>query len=363
MKLKNSMRKKRIVIKVGTGVLVSKSKKLDHTIIKHLVDQMSFLWKEGNELILVSSGAVGAGRELISFKKEEPTMEKRMLAAVGQSRLMNQYRDLFKKSGIEIAQVLPLRDDFNNREKYITIRNILERLMLNRIIPIINENDVLASADLCFSDNDNLAALTAVAVKADHLVFLTDIKGLFDKDPAKDKDARLIKEIKEITSDIKKSCSKTVSELGLGGMINKLISIDTAMRAGIKADICYGKDKTNLLKAVEGEKPGTHFFAIHDTEKSKYLGRKAWLAAGVVPTGTIIVDKGAYEALKNRKSLLAVGIKEVIGDFNSGDVVTILNHNKVPVGMGMVHYNSHTLRNPNKRLKKPVIHADDLVIW
>jgi len=354
---------KRIVIKVGTGVLVSKSKQLDHKVLDYLVKQMSVLWKQGNELILVSSGAVGAGRELISFKKEDPTMEKRMLAAVGQSRLLNQYRGLFKKSGIEVAQVLPLRDDFNDREKYITIRNILERLMLNRIIPIINENDVLASADLCFSDNDNLAVLTAVAVKADHLIFLTDLKGLFDKDPVKYKNAKLIREIKEITPEIKKSCSKTVSELGLGGMINKLISIDTAMRAGIQADICYGKDENNLLKAVKGDKPGTHFPPIRHAEKSKYLGKKAWLAAGVVPTGTIIIDQGAYEALKKHKSLLAVGIKNVIGEFNSKDVVTILDQNKIPVGTGMVHYNSHTLKNPDKKLKKPVIHADDLVIW
>lgn len=354
--------KKRIVIKIGTGVLVDKSKKLDHNVLENLVRQIAVLWKQGNELILVSSGAVGAGRELVSFKKEEPAMEKRMLAAVGQSRLMNQYRSLFGKSKIEVAQVLPLRDDFNNREKYITIRNILERLMFNRIIPIINENDVLASADLCFSDNDNLAALTAVAVKADHLIFLTDLKGLFDKDP-NHKDAKLIREIKEITPDIKKSCSKTVSQFGLGGMINKLISIDTAMRAGIQADICYGKEKDNLLKAVNGEKPGTHFHPIRHAEKSKYLGKKAWLAAGVVPTGTIIVDSGAYEALRKGKSLLAVGIKDVLGEFNVGDVVTVLNHKKVPVGTGMVHYNSHTLKNPNKNLKKPVIHADDLVIW
>ena len=343
--------------------MVSKSKKLDHKILKHLVKQMSVLWKEGNELILVSSGAVGAGRELISFKKEETTMEKRMLAAVGQSRLLNQYRNLFSKSGVEVAQVLPLRDDFHNREKYITIRDTLERLMLNRIIPIINENDVLASADLCFSDNDNLAALTAVAVKADHLVFLTDTKGLFDKDPTKYKNAKLIKEIKEITPEIKKSCSKTVSELGLGGMINKLISIDTVMKAGIQADICYGKDQNNLLKAVKGDKPGTHFLAVRHTEKSKYLGKKSWLAAGVVPTGTIVIDKGAYEALKKHKSLLAVGIRDVIGDFNSNNVVTILSQNKIPIGIGIIHYNSHTLKNPNKKLKKPVIHANDLVIW
>lgn len=354
---------KRIVIKVGTGVLVSKSKKLDHKVLGHLVKQMSDLWKEGNELILVSSGAVGAGRELVSFKKEEATMEKRMLAAVGQSRLMNQYRSLFNKSGIEIAQIMPLRDDYHNREKYITIRDTLERLMLNRIIPILNENDVLASVDLCFSDNDNLAALTAVAIKADHLIFLTDTKGLFDKDPTKYKGAKLIKEVKEITPELKKACSKTVIGLGLGGMINKLISIDMVMHACIEADICYGKEKNALLNAASGLNSGTHFSAVCKTKKSKYLGKKSWLAAGVVPTGTIIVDKGAYEALKKRKSLLAVGIKSVIGDFNSDDVVTILNHKKIPIGTGMVHYNSHTLRNPNKRLKKPVIHADHLVIW
>ena len=357
--------KKRIIIKIGTGVLVNRSKKLDHKILKHLVDQMSDLWKKGNEIILISSGAVGAGRELVSFKKhkENTTMEKRMLAAVGQSRLMNQYRDLFEKSGIEVAQVLPLRDDFHKREKYITIRDILERLLKNYIIPIINENDVLASADLCFSDNDNLAALTAVAIKADHLIFLTDTKGLYDKDPTKYKDAKLIKEVKEITPELKKSCSKTVSELGLGGMINKLISIDIAMRACIETDICYGKAKNALINAVLGLRPGTHFSAVCETKKSKYLGKKAWIAAGVVPTGTIVVDKGAYEALQKRKSLLAVGIKKIIGDFNSGDVVTILNHKKVPIGTGMVHYNSHTLKDPNKKLKKPVIHADHLVIW
>ncbi|MBN2087852.1 glutamate 5-kinase [Candidatus Peregrinibacteria bacterium] len=354
---------KRIVIKIGTGVLVNKSGKLDEKVFNHFVEQMSVLWIEGSEIILISSGAVGAGRELVTFKKEDATMEKRMLSAVGQSRLINKYRTAFEKYGIEVAQILPLRDDFHNREKYITIRNTIERLTANRIIPILNENDVLASADLCFSDNDNLAALTAVAIKADHLIILTDIKGLFDKDPTKSKDAKLIKVVEEITPELKKACSKSSSGVGLGGMINKLVSIDMVMKACIEADICYGKQKNALLNAANGLNSGTHFPAVCNNKKSKFVGKKSWLAAGVVPTGTIVVDKGAYDALKKRKSLLAVGISKIIGEFNSKDVVTILNHDQIPIGTGMVHYNSQTLKNSGVKLKKPVIHADDLVIW
>ncbi|MBU0576949.1 glutamate 5-kinase [Patescibacteria group bacterium] len=354
--------KKRIVIKVGTGVLVTKTGKLDQKVLSHIVDQMAALLKEGHQLILVSSGAVGAGRELISFKKEEATMEKRMLAAVGQTRLMEKYRNLFEKYGIEVAQILPLRDDFHHREKYITIRDTLERLMTNRIIPILNENDVLASADLRFSDNDNLAALTAVAVKADHIIFLTDIKGLYDANPDRNKNAKLIKEVKEITPEIKKEASGAVSKLGLGGMINKLVSIEMCTRACIEADICYGKGEESLSNAALGLRPGTHFPAICHTKKAKYLGRKAWLAAGVVPTGSIVIDEGAYDALKKGKSLLAVGVKKVMGQFNSGDVVSILDQKNIPIGTGMVHCSSEAL-NLKDHLSKPVIHADNLVVW
>lgn len=353
---------KKIVVKVGTGVMVDSSGKLDHKILKQLVSQMASLHKIGHDLILVSSGAVGAGREIASFKKEDPIIQKRMLAAVGQARLMEYYTHAFKKYGIKVAQILPLRADFHHREKYLTIRDTLERLMANRMISILNENDTLASADLCFSDNDNLAALTAVAVKAHHLVFLTDIKGLYDGDPQTNKNAKLIKEVPRITPEMKQKCSKRSGCLGLGGMINKLMSIEMATRACIKADICYGRAKNALIKAVHNQNPGTHFPALCSVDKSKYLGKKAWLAAGVVPTGTIMIDQGAYQALKQHKSLLAVGIKEILGEFNSSDVVTILNPQKIPVGTGMVHYSSGTLKSA-KKFPKPVIHADDLVLW
>jgi len=290
-------------------------------------------------------------------------MEKRMLAAVGQVSLMRYYQSYFEEKGIAVAQILPLRSDFHDRKRYITIRDILERLLKNKVVPILNENDVLATADLCFSDNDNLAALTSVAIKADQLVFLTEREGIFDKDPRKYSDAKLFKEVREITPELKKACATGKSALGLGGMINKLLAVEMAMKACIEVEICRGGTKDSLMEAVHGKNPGTRFPAICSMSAGKFLGSKSWLAAGVVPTGTLIIDSGAHKALKAGKSLLAVGVKDVLGEFAAGDIVAIADEKRVPLGTGKVRFNSAILAGDRHSIKKPVIHANDMVVW
>lgn len=363
------MKPKRLVIKIGTAVLVDAKKRLQHKIIQQVAQQLAGLHREGYELVLVSSGAVGAGRDVIDVESEEPLIRRRVLASIGQARLMQLWSQYFSKYGIIAAQVLPLRDDFHDREKYLTIRTTLERLLVNRVIPILNENDVLSSASLKFSDNDNLAVLTAIAIKADRLIFMSDTPGFYDKNPQTHKDAKLIKHVPEITDAIKQACSKSVSGVGLGGMINKMLAIEVATRACIDADICYGKEKNVLKKVLNGPHPGTHFSALCTLDKSNYLGKKAWLSAGVVPTGTIVIDRGAYDALKKKKSLLIVGVKGIVGDFHADEVVSLKLPDDTAIGTGLAHYGAQRLQAYLSKtahkgdFKKPVVHADNMVIW
>ncbi|MDO8624632.1 MAG: glutamate 5-kinase, partial [Candidatus Diapherotrites archaeon] len=229
-------------------------KKIDHKVIARIARELSDLYRKGLEIVVISSGAVGSGREVMGFSVEtihelslrktqkiDDRLQKKLLAAIGQARLMQLYRESFDESKIPIAQLLLLREDFHNREKYLSIRTILEQLVAHRVIPILNENDPLAPADLCFSDNDNLAALVAVALKADHLVILSDTPGLYNDNPSKNKNAQLIPVVREITPEIKSYCSESVSGVGVGGMINKIMAIEMATRAGISAYLVYGQ--------------------------------------------------------------------------------------------------------------------------
>lgn len=363
----------RLVVKVGTAVLL-KDRQLDHGFLFELARQISALMKQGHEVILVSSGAVASGRELMRFEGEDPATEKRLLASVGQARLIHIYREAFERFGFQVSQILPLRSDFHDRRKFLALRGILERLAHHHVLPILNENDTLAAADLCFSDNDNLGALTAVAMRADRFIILTDIAGLYDRDP-RASGAELIREVAHVTDAMKRACSGSMSGLGLGGMINKVLSAEMASRSGVETTIAYGRTPDVLLKIASGENPGTRFTANPDGRRHSSFSRKHWIACGVVPSGSIRIDSGAYAALKNRKSLLAVGIQEAAGDFGSGEVVTLLNPERVPVGTGISRYGSRRLARLNDLpaaersaiaphlFRKPVIHADDLVLW
>lgn len=376
------MDQKRVVVKIGTGVLVGKEHKLNHAVIRSIVRQLSELHQKGFELILVSSGAVGAGREIMSTgvkgRSHDDRIEKKMLAAIGQARLMQLYRDSFDISHIPVAQLLLLRQDFHDRERYLSIRTILEKLLEERVIPILNENDPLSSSDLCFSDNDNLAALVALALKADHLIILSDVPGLYTGNPSRHSslvtspDPELIACVPEITPQIKSYCSKSISSVGMGGMINKIMAIEMVTRSGIAAHLCYGRKENAILDCLRGKNPGTWF--LPQKTKAGTLGKKAWLAGGVVPSGAIVVDAGALKALQNHKSLLAVGIKSIVGSFKKGDVVSIFDEEKVPHGTGLVAYGSQRLAKlesagPDrskmaKRLfSNAVIHVDKMVVW
>lgn len=336
--------KKRVVIKVGTNVLQSNRGKLDYNLIRDLAEQIALISKKGYEVVLVSSGAVGAGNELQPFSKEkDETLRGQMKAAIGQIRLMQTYSDFFFEHQMIIAQVLLTRANFSERSSYLNIRNTLEGLLEAGVLPIINENDVVATDELApqFGDNDQLAVSVSALIGADALFFLTTAKGVMSGFDASGKsNPELIETVSELTDDILKHCHSSTSSGGKGGMLSKVRSAGMAMAFGTDAYIVAGKDPHVILQILKGEKHGTHFVA-HGEKINSY---RKWLAAGAHSKGTLTIDKGAEKALQNKKSLLAAGISDVEGEFELKDLVTIQNQDGVRIGVGRISLSSKELK-------------------
>lgn len=335
----------RIVIKVGTSTLTAGKNGLDMPAILNLVRQIALLQNNGNEVILVSSGAIAAGREIM--KKVDGSRHipaKQMLAAIGQPRLMEIYSQLFRIYGLQVAQVLLTRSDIAQRKGYINARNTLTELLDQEIIPIVNENDAVAIEEIRVGDNDNLSALVANLVEADQLILLTDQKGLYTSDPRNDPKAELIKEITapEIPEAVWQAAGGTISGLGIGGMFTKIKAADMARRSGTTVYITKGDDKDILLKIVDGKNGGTKISAII----SKIESRKRYLIAGMKTSrSAIIMDPGAVEALRKGNSLLPIGIISTKGRFDRGDIVQMLQEDLKPIAIGLVNYDSEDVKN------------------
>lgn len=334
-----SAQKLRILVKVGTNVLTRDDGRLDYNRISDLVLQLAELRQEA-EVILVSSGACGAGQEFNDFAKEkDPVIKKQMLASIGQGRLFQVYADFFKEQGVIPAQALITRYDFKHPLAYQNILSTLEGLLRNDILPIINENDVVSFEETTFSDNDQLAALTAAMLQVDLMVVLSVIQGFYTGDPAQDPNAKMIEEVTEISDELVEYCQDSLSSGGTGGMLSKLKAADLAMRQGIKTIVTSGKEPGNLLKAARGEKIGTLF--LPQTKKAP--GPKGgWMLHHAETMGTLVVDQGAEEALRNDKSLLAVGVKEIEGQFDKRDVLMIRNQAGIRLGVGLASHDSQT---------------------
>ena len=331
------MKKQRIVVKVGTNVLTREDGRLDYNQISDLVIQLCVL-KASAEVVLVSSGATGAGREFNDFSKErDPVIRKQMLASIGQGRLFQVYADFFKEQSVLPAQALITRFDFRHKEAYQNIKSTLEGLIRNDILPIINENDVVSFEETTFSDNDQLAALTAAMLGADLLIISSVIDGFFTSDPTKNPKAVLIEQVNEISPDLWEYCQDSLSQGGTGGMLSKLTAAETATRHGIKTVVINGKTPGSLLKAAKGERIGTLFLP---TSKKHPKPKEDWMLHHAQTMGKIQIDLGAEKALRADKSLLVVGVTQLNGEFKKGDVLLIQSSQGFRIGVGIAAHDS-----------------------
>ncbi|WP_457641232.1 glutamate 5-kinase [Persephonella sp.] len=359
---------RRVVIKIGSQLL-EKDQNIDTEFIQDLSSQIKKLKEDGKEILIVSSGAVLAGIKKLGIKTKPRTItEKQALASIGQAYLMQVYDKIFSKNNLIIGQVLLTIEGLRERRRYILAQNTLNKLIEMEVVPIINENDTVAVEEIVFGDNDFLAAHVSVLVNADLLIILSTAGGLYTKDPS-DKDAKLIPELKDI-DDALKFAGSSKSKYGTGGMRSKLEAAKIAVSQSIPV-IIAPKEKNIIQKLISGEKIGTF---IHPEKKIKRSRKKSWLKTLSVAKGKIIVDKGAEKAIKEGKSLLPAGIKDIEGIFSKNDVVAIENEERKIIGKGIVNYNYKEIKKikglksseVEKILKRKfieVIHRDNMVIF
>lgn len=332
----------RIVVKLGTGLLTGGSNHLDEKMMASLVAQIAHLHGQGLELVVVSSGAIAAGRYKLGVPKGpvRGIPYKQVFSSVGQSRLMHTYEQLFSPHDITVAQALLTKADLSDRAGYLNARNTLLALLEFGVVCIVNENDVVAVDELHeakFGDNDNLSAMVANLVDADLLLLLTDIAGLYTADPHLHPEATLIPLVERIDAGIEQLATGTVSRGSVGGMVTKIEAARLATASGVTVIIADGREPDIIERLVAGEALGTRFLPI----TSKLESRQRWMLSGLCTKGELVVDPGAALALsKQNRSLLAAGIRQVEGEFGRGDIVNIHNLAGVRLGCGITNYSS-----------------------
>ena len=336
----------RVVIKFGTNVLTNEEGEISLPRVYSFIEDVSKFKKQGKEIILVSSGAVGLGKKKLGLANTDATALKQACAAIGQSQLMSIYESAFDQYGLAIAQILLTEDDFSQRKKYLSLRTTLNKLIELGVIPIINQNDTVSTIELdeifedmqvCFSDNDKLSALVASELDADLLVILSDIDGLFDSNPKTNPDAKIIPAVEDVTSDIL-GYGESASAGGRGGMKTKLEAARLVTRSGGTVLIVNGKTPSIIKEVFSGKKIGT-IFLPHQEQLS---GKKRWIGYATNVLGKIVVNNGAKKAiLEKETSLLPVGIIDVKNEFKKGEVVSVIDENEREIARGIVNYNSH----------------------
>ncbi|WP_127957475.1 glutamate 5-kinase [Serratia microhaemolytica] len=330
-----------LVVKLGTSVLTGGSLRLNRAHIVELVRQCAQQHAAGHRIVIVTSGAIAAGREHLGYPELPATIaSKQLLAAVGQSRLIQLWEQLFSIYGIHIGQMLLTRADLEDRERFINARDTLTALLDNQIIPVINENDAVATAEIKVGDNDNLSALAAILADADKLLLLTDQQGLYTADPRSNPDAELIREVHGIDDALRAIAGNSVSGLGTGGMGTKLQAADVACRAGISVIIAAGSRPGVIADVIADHSVGTRFHP----QQTPLENRKRWIF-GAPPAGEITIDDGAAEAVLVRgSSLLPKGICAVKGEFSRGEVIRIRNLAGRDLAHGVSRYSSDAMR-------------------
>lgn len=364
---------RRVVIKIGSGVLTA-ADGLNLPVIEALSYQISRLMDKGLEVLLVSSGAMASGQKKIGLSKRPDEIPKRQaVAAVGQAGLILEYEKAFAAYGRKVAQILLTSEDLaGSRRRYLNARNTLHTLLSWKVVPVVNENDTVVVEEIKFGDNDNLSAMITLLMDAQLLINLTDIDGLYTRDPRRHPDAERIDEISDISRNIEKYASDIPGALGTGGMLSKVRAARKVTGAGIPMIIANGKDLNILEKLFAGQKTGTLF----QPAKEKMSNRKCWIGFTLKPKGSIRIDNGAVRAIvENGKSLLSGGILEVAGDFGVGAPVELADRNNTRLGVGLVNYSAtdirkimgcHTRQIVEKLGYKPydeVIHRDNLTVF
>jgi glutamate 5-kinase len=347
----------RIVVKFGTGVLTDSRKQPDHAQMEQLVKQVAEQRRDGREVVLVTSGAVGAGMGVLGHEKRPTELAKlQACAAVGQSQLMATYQKLFAQFDLRVAQVLLTHDDLEHHERHLNARNTLVTLLGHGVVPIINENDAISFTELKFGDNDKLSALVASLLPADLLVILTTVDGVIENFGKAD--PKTITTIESIDERIEKMAGGTDSATAVGGMASKIQAARIVIRSGIPLVIASGKKKHVLADILSGEAEGTLFVP----QPTKLQGRKRWIAFFHHPKGALFVDDGAKLALREKgKSLLPPGVARCEGDFNAGEVVRICDLNGTEFARGITRFEAGVIRE-RKLPKEELVHRDDLVI-
>lgn len=363
---------RRVVIKVGSSTLAPEGEGVDRAYADALLEQVAEVRNRGVHVVLVTSGAIAAGMQALGIHTRPADMPSlQASAAVGQVQVLGMYAALAAARGIAVGQVLLTRHDTAHRQAYLHARDTLERLLALGVMPVVNENDTVAVDEIRFGDNDTLAALVATMVRADLVVLLTDIEGLYDADPRLSVEAQLVEHVEELTDQMMSAASGTGSGVGSGGMATKVEAARVLMRAGIPMVVCDGRRPGVVPDAVEGKQVGTFFAG-----GAAGLGaRKLWIALGGTPKGEVVIDEGAKAALCDRgKSLLPAGVVSVSGTFAPGDAIVLKDASGVVVARGLTALSSDDLEvvrgMQSARIAevlpaaagKTVVHRDHLVI-
>lgn len=360
MKRSEFINAKRVVVKLGTNILRNSDGNVSLPRIFSFIEDMASLVKSGKEVILITSGAVGLGRKRLGLEGTTGTALKQACAAIGQGKLMSIYESGFDGYGLVAAQILLTEDDFGIRTRYLSLRTTLNKLLELGVIPVINQNDTVSSIEVdpryehmqvCFSDNDKLSALVASELDADLLLILSDVDGLYDKNPKENPDAKIIPVVNEVTDEIL-DLGTDASDGGRGGMRTKLMAARMVTRFGGKVLIANGKIPYVIKKVFEGEELGTMFLPQTEGLSDK----KRWIGYATNIIGKIKVNHGAKKALvEKEKSLLPIGVIDVVHEFKKGDVISIIDENDHEFARGMVNYDSDSCR------KVIGCHSDDII--
>jgi glutamate 5-kinase len=362
----------RVVVKVGSSLVTNDGRGLDHDALARWAEQIARLVEQGKQVVLVSSGAIAEGMQRLGWTKRPKAInELQAAAAVGQTGLVQAYESIFRGHKLHAAQVLLTHEDMADRKRYLNARTTLRTLLDLKGVPIINENDTVSTDEIKLGDNDTLGALVTNLIEADCLVILTDQKGLYTSDPRNDPQARLVEEAHAGDPELEKMAGGAGSSVGTGGMLTKILAAKRAARSGAHTIIASGREENVLLRLASGELIGTQLLA----RTVPMTARKQWLADHLQVHGKLHLDDGAVKALLDEgKSLLPVGVREVSGDFERGEVVACINAEGREIARGLVNYSAIEARRiagvASNRIESvlgyvdeiELIHRDNLVI-
>ena len=353
---------KRLVVKIGSSLLANRGEGLDHAALSRWAAQIAALRAARREVVLVSSGAIASGMQRLGWKKRPRALhELQAAAAVGQMGLIQAYETCFRSHGLMTSQILLTHDDLADRKRYLNARSTLRTLLALGVVPIINENDTVAIDEIRFGDNDTLAALVTNLIEADALIILTDQAGLYDQDPRKHPGAKLISEARADDPALEGMAGGIGTPTAHGGMITKVLAARRAARSGAHTIIVSGEEEDVLARLVRGETIGTRLVADRPT----LAARKQWLADHLQVRGALCLDPGAVAALKSQgKSLLPIGVHEVSGEFERGEVVSCLDESRREIARGLVNYSAaetrRILRAPSSEIEARLGYVDEL---